>query len=341
MKNWIYLFTASCLIFGSCTNTRKSEEPEKYQLHIHIDSLQQGTQYACTHFPKNIKRGLSLAFRCSFERFTSVSFGKGKGEYRCGYFQITADSLFYRINRNGEANDTAVYAAAHGLTISRHLGFSVTDNAGNFTGTLTAPGKTFRFSTASSNENNGILFFSGEQDMQHVDIFASCRQMQHPVWMFGDSYFGFGENRVIGALLDKGLGDVYINGLAGQNSENAYRELEKSLQYGCPKLLVWCLGMNDNYSDYVRFVQAVKSLGDRYGFEVVYEIVPTVLDRDKSRFQEYIRSTGYRTFDAYEAVGGMPEWHEGYQSSDRVHPTPQGAQAIAGQMLKEIPELKK
>ena len=136
MKNWIYLFTASCLIFSSCTGTKKSEGPEKYQLHMHIDSLQQGTQYACTHFPKNIKRGLSLAFRCSFERFTSVSFGKGKGGYRCGYFQITADSLFYRINRNGEANDTAVYAAAHGLTISRHLGFSVADNDGNFTGTL-------------------------------------------------------------------------------------------------------------------------------------------------------------------------------------------------------------
>ena len=341
MKNWIYLFATGCLVFSSCTDTPNSDDTDKYQLHTHFDTLQQEIQYTDTQFPKNIKRGLSLAFRCSFEQFTSATFGKGKGGYRSGYFQITADSLFYRINRNGEANDTAIYAAAHGLTISRQLGFSATDNAGNFMGTLSTPGGKFRFSTASSNENNGDLFFIGEQDMQQIDIFASCQQMQHPVWMFGDSYFGFGENRIIGALLDKGLGDVYINGLAGQNSENAYRELEKSLQYGCPKLLVWCLGMNDNYTNYTRFVQEVKSLGDQYGFEVVYEIVPSVLDRDKSRFQEYIRSTGYRTFDAYEAVGGTPEWYEGYQSSDRVHPTPQGAQAIAEQMLKEIPELKK
>lgn len=310
-------------------------------LHLTIPHLSAEETYSNTEFPKNIKRGLMLGCHFEFDSTTPFSyaeFGKGKG-YRSGYVKITKDSLFYMKNNNGESEDVVAAKFKHNLLISKFLNIIMTDNDGIFSCSIMSYCGMYNCSFTSSGENNGDLFFSAGQDTKNIIISATCNRFKKPIWIFGDSYFGTNTSRIIGCLEKLGYCDCYINAIAGQKSINAFPELTKSLKYGTPSLLLWCLGMNDGISNYKKYIDEVYSLSRSKGIEVVFLLVPSTETRDKDEHRKYLKDLGVRCIDAYSAVGSIPSWYDGFLHSDKVHPTSIGAYSIACQFLIDIPEL--
>lgn len=162
-----------------------------------------------------------------------------------------------------------------------------------------------------------------------------------PVWAFGDSYFGVSTNRWIGQIRDFGFFNFLIDGLAGQNSNGAYNDLIKALEFGTPKYLLWCLGMNDEDTVFKSTFDKVKAICLQRGITLIAATIPTVPGRSKEIISQYVRDSGVRYIDFYKAMGAAPEgtWYEGYLSSDEVHPTELGAKAQATQVLIDFPEL--
>lgn len=130
-------------------------------------------------------------------------------------------------------------------------------------------------------------------------------------------------------------------GLAGLNSSGAYNNLVKSLNFGTPKFLVGCLGMNDDENGYKTYLDNVIALCEAKGIELILYKVPTVPTRDRSAINAYMESKGLRYVDAYKAVGAEADgtWYDGFQAGDGVHPTQLGAKAISMRMLVDVPEI--
>jgi hypothetical protein len=278
---------------------------------------------------------------CHFEfdselPFSYVEFGKGKG-YLAGYVKITHDSLFYLKEKNEEYVVSAKFR--HNLELSKFLNIILTDNDGIFSCSLMSYSGIYNCSFTSSGSNCGDLFFLSGQETKNIIISATCNRFKKPIWMFGDSYFGTNTSRIIGCLENLGYCDCYINGKSGQTSIGAFPELTKSLQYGTPSLLLWCLGMNDNINNYKKYIDEVYSLSRSKGIEVAFLLVPTTETRDKTEHRKYLKDLGVRCIDAYSAVGSNPSWYEGFLDTDKVHPSSKGAYSIACQFLIDIPEL--
>ena len=74
---------------------------------------------------------------------------------------------------------------------------------------------------------------------------------------------------------------------------------------------------------------------------MIYYAPPTVPARNKDNFKSYLQGLGVRFIDSYSAVGANTDgtWYSGYQSSDSVHPTSLGSNAILMQYLSDAPEI--
>ena len=310
-------------------------------LHLTIPHLSAEETYTNTEFPQNIKRGLMLSCHFEFDSespFSYVEFGKGKG-YRAGYLKITKDSLFYVKNKNGENEDVVAAKFKHNLQLSKFLNIILTDNDGIFSCSIMSYSGIYNCSFTSSGENNGDLFFSVGQESKNIIISVTCNRFKKPIWMFGDSYFGTNTSRIIGCLENLGYCNCYVNAIAGQSSTRAFSELTKSLKFGTPSLLLWCLGMNDDIKNYKKYIDEVYSLSKNKGIEVAFMLVPTTEKKDKTEHRKYLKDLGVRCIDAYSAVGSNPSWYEGFLDTDKVHPSSKGAYSIACQFLIDIPEL--
>ena len=182
---------------------------------------------------------------------------------------------------------------------------------------------------------------TGGQPLSNIKLTITCKDFLHPVWSFGDSYFGIGSGRWPGSMKTFGYFNFLINGLAGQSSPGAYADLLKCLNYGTPKYIIWCLGMNDADASYIETLNLLKSLCDSKNIKLILSTVPTVPSRNKEVIKTTVLSSGNRYIDFYKAVGannaGM--WYSGYLSADEVHPNQVGADALATQVLIDFPEL--
>lgn len=178
------------------------------------------------------------------------------------------------------------------------------------------------------------------------------------IWLFGDSYIGYGETSWTRYIADRGFDKWLLNGYPGQtqrslnNSVGGYEDLVSLLSLGSiPTYVVWGLGMNgDNDTESAgsytinstqkAAVDAVVSLCSQYGIIPVFCTIPTVPERQRTGYNNYIRSLGYRYIDIADAVGSdsSGNWNEGLLSSDNVHPTQAGAKVIAARALLDFPE---
>ena len=308
-----------------------------------VDSLSSGTTLELSEFPKNLKKGLSMTFYANFETFTSVTVGKGYGSYRGDWFEIDSTNIVWK---HYESEESTRETKAHGFTISGFLMVALNvdeDSICHVTLSTLSDTATFTFNWVY--EQNGLPFVFGGQDMTNVELGAVANDIDCPVWLFGDSYFGVGSNRIIGQLKNLGYADYcLIDGLAGQGSSGAYSDLEKLIALGgVPKMLIWCLGMNDSASNYQTNLAKLKGLSEKYGFELVLQKVPVVPARieQNTGVNVIVAESGLRYIDAYKAVGAddTGTWYTDYLSSDKVHPSVNGAKAIATRMLIDVPEI--
>jgi hypothetical protein len=300
-------------------------------------SLTTGNIIEVTDFPFHIKKGLAMSFTADLTLAGSVTFGKGFAKYRGEYFVIDATNIVYYYD------SVLTTTKPHGLTISTFLKASFsTDDNGIASVLVQSLGGYFKTTFQMSNEMNFEPFIKSDgQTITNVKLTATCKDFQNSVWSYGDSYFGITPSRWPGTMKTFGYFNFLINGLAGQGSAAAYADFLRCLNYGTPKYVFWCLGMNDTDTVYIQNLNNVVLKCAEKNIILILGNIPTVPTRNKEIIKATVLNSGFRFVDFYKAMGtnSAGNWYAGYLSSDGVHPNQIGADALAMQVLIDFPEI--
>lgn len=304
-------------------------------------TLSSGSTLEDDEFPLNLKKGLAMSFYAEFSTFpTSIYFGKGYNLWRGYWFEIDSTNI---VLKSYDTVENIMDTQSHGLTFDTFIKCSFTvDNEGIanlILQTITGYFKT-TFDYDYEGCNTPFLTTIG-QDLTDVKMTCGCSEFQRQVWIFGDSYVSVADVRWPYYLHDFGYFNFLLNGLSGGTSEGLYSDLIKCLKYGTPKYIVWLLGMNDSYANFVTYFDKVKELCIGLDIELIVSTIPTVPIVDNEAKKTYVESSGLRYVDFYKAVGAdaLGAWYSGYLYTDQVHPTALGAQALATQILVDFPEI--
>lgn len=305
------------------------------------ETLNDSETLTLNNFPWHIKKRLIMSFSASITSFTSIIIGKGLEKYRGDYLKIDTTNI---TQLHYEQEESQKETTTHGLTIDTFIKVSLlSDNSGYLYVILQSKTGMFKyvFKQWAYEANWAPFVKSVGSTLTDLKFNAGCQDFRLPVWAFGDSYFGVASNRWIGVMRDLKFFNFLINGLAGQGSPEAYNDFIRCLNFGTPKYLIWCLGMNGGDDSFISTFDKVKYLCENKGITLIAATIPTVPDRNKEVISQYVRDSGVRYIDFYKAMGTNTEgvWYEGYLDSDKVHPTSMGAQAQAMQVLVDFPEL--
>lgn len=177
----------------------------------------------------------------------------------------------------------------------------------------------------------------------------TCTDLCKAIWMFGDSYFAYSDARWTYYLHQYGYDqNCLLDGFPGEGGVNGRVAFNNLLQYGTPKVAVWCLGMNDTTdsesapaTNWVTNRDLFLQYCQNNNVTPIFGTIPTVPSINHEQKNAWIRSSGYRYIDFAKAVGSNANgvWYSGMLSSDNVHPTAQGARALFAQVLIDFPEI--
>ena len=296
-----------------------------------------------TDYPKYIKRCFNLSAVGKITTFEQLDLGVGKDTQNGTFLRVDGTNIYFC--RYYQGNPHYNYTQAHGLTITDFIDVSVYMDDGEMTARIATFGGVFKYTFPRqidmevygtpfvlANENTSLTGFSFR---------AGGVRFRKPIWIVGDSYCSWYSQRWPKQLsVSFDVKDFLLCGLAGGQSGQMYSELQRMLNYGTPKFLVWCLGMNDSYADWNGVYGTLKELCESKGITLVLQTIPWPEDGNKSDINNAVIASGLRYFDAYSAVSSDANgtWYTGY-CADGVHPTEEGAKALAARFLVDFPEI--
>lgn len=294
-----------------------------------------------TAFPYHIKNGQDFSFTSKFSGSPNLSIGCGYQTYRGRWFTVTSSSISLI---KYEDSMSIAKTVNHNLTLKDFVKINIHFANEKVIFTLATNGGTYSYNFDWDFEWCGSLFIKTTgtgNTLSNCTLTASSEKLNKDVWLFGDSYFGVNSERVIGHLKDLGYFDnLLINGLAGQNSTGAMKDLKRCLALGTPKTLVWCLGMNDDTTSYTTNVTSLINLCKEKGIKLVLTKIPSVPDKDKSEINTFIDNSGCIFINWFDAVvSSSGEWYTNTLSGDNVHPNELGAKLLAMQMLVDSTDI--
>ena len=309
-----------------------------------------------THdYPQSIKDN-QISFYGKFDSFGTLTIGRGvtNNAYSGCRFEITTTNITLSKYDGSWAQQATV---EHGLSMNTYVKVHVSERKNKvllFVQTLTGSFE-HEFDYWSA---NGLIAVKSSTAMTDTLLSLSNPSFKCPVWMFGDSYYGVDTpNRQRYWLRKWGYENVLVQSFGGQGSNDAYNDLLRCLNFGTPKYIVWSIGMNDDNSGVLSDIttgvwyttyQKVKKICEAMDIELILTTIPEVRGGypNKDAISEVVRNSGLRYIDAAKAVGSNAdgEWYGNgteydYQSSDNVHPSENGAKAIATQFLLDFPEI--
>lgn len=297
------------------------------------------TKITLSEFPRYLKNSQEFSFSGNFESFAGLLIGKGYNEYRGHWFYIDGTRI---VHHSYENSDSIVETVDHELTIDKYISISIDVKGHDCAVNINTMSGTFSHIFNWACEACGEPFVKFTNMMTDVVFSGTSTKFEKKMWMFGDSYFGVTDERVIGQLKNLGyFNDILVNGLAGQGSSGAYSDLLRCLDFGHPTYLVWCLGMNDDEASYSKYLPKLIDLCNTKGINLIVAKIPTVPNKNKEGINAIVDESGLRYVDFYSAVGANSAgaWRDGYLSGDRVHPTELGAKALAMRLLIDVPEI--
>ena len=333
------------------TIPRKGAETEKYT------SLSAGT-YILENFPKYLKMGRTVTLSADVEQFETIEIGIINTTKRT----ITIDSTNITIATDGTSRKTD----AHGLTISGQLRVTFVADMFEAKAIIDCNGEQYIFKYTSNSYayanyldcsayGNAGMIVGGSTILNNVILSASSNYFDKDVWILGDSYTSIDSsarwpNHV---LFDFEYKNFMICGLSGGSSAQLYADLEKCLQYGTPKEIIWLLGMNNGdladapNPSWLENLEKVENICKEKGIELVLGTIPctNMSTNDNSFKNEVIKSRGHRYINFAKAVGAEVKgssWYTGMKEPDPgIHPSELGAKVLAAQILADCPELTK
>ena len=303
-------------------------------------SVSGGGTIQVTDVPSDPKNGLFFSCRFSFSEFTSLKIGKGYDTYRGAWIEITPSAI---ISKTYENSEHTVGSVNHGLTLSDYIFVSVSTGPDSKWHVVLNTSRGFFTTEFQLNyEFCGTSFATFGSAATSVNLAFGDSFYKRPVWLFGDSYVGI-DNPARWPYYIKSWGylNIMINGRAGRASAAAKADFEKALAFGRPKVVLWCMGMNDSDAAWLSNYRDVRKICEQNGIELILTTIPTTPTRNMETISEYVRNSGLRYIDFYKAVGANSsgEWYSGMLAKDNVHPTALGAEALAAQVLVDFPEI--
>ena len=333
------------------TIPRKGAETEKYA------RVTAGT-YILGSFPKYLKMGRTVTLSTDVEQFGTIEIGVINTTKRT----ITIDSTNITLATDGTSRKTE----AHGLTISGQLRVTFVADMFEAKAIIDCNGEQYIFKHTSNSYvyanhldcsayGNVGMIVGDSTILNNVVLSASSNYFGKDVWIFGDSYTSIDSsarwpNHV---LFDFEYKNFMICGLSGGSSAQLYADLEKCLQYGTPKEIIWLLGMNNGdladapNPSWLENLEKVEKVCEDKGIELVLGTIPCTNQQtnDNSFKNEVIKSRGHRYINFAKAVGAEikgSSWYEGMKEPDPgIHPSALGAKVLAAKILADCPELTK
>lgn len=299
-------------------------------------------------YPQYIKRCFNLTACGKISAFEQLDLGVGRDTFNGTFLRVDGTNIYFC--RYYQGNVHYGETQAHGLTITDFLDVSVYMDDGEMTARIATFGGVFKHTFARQNnmECYGKPFVTANANTALTDFAfrAAGVRFRLPIWVVGDSYCSWYSERWVKQLSTSfDVADFLLDGLAGGGSGTMFAELQKMLNYGTPKFLVWCLGMNDTFNDWNGIFNMLKTLCEENGITLVLQTIPFPENNptgaaQKALINAEIKASGFRYFDGYAAVSSDDNgtWYEGY-CADGVHTTTEGAKAMAARFLVDFPEI--
>lgn len=293
----------------------------------------------------NTKSGNVISFFCEIENMSTIKVGHGQNTYSSSSVRVRNNLLeIYRKDKE----DVLVKSYETNLTFEKFINIVITTNDNNTANVLLSSD-----SGVYTVENVEWIGCSGTVYAMAVsgtytnyELSYYCKDVLKPVWIFGDSYMSMWNVYTSEFGAKNFLNDSY----PGRNSskEQAIASLNKLIQKGKPKIIVWALGMNDQekvswgLAQWQTGYDVVKKICKTNNIELILVTIPNTPTMINTSKNEIIKSSGYRYVDIAELVGASEEnspWHDGLLSGDNVHPTELGRKLIAIKFMSDIPEM--
>ena len=292
--------------------------------------------------PQYLKRQFNLSFAAKISTFENVDIGVGKDTFNGTFLRVDATNIYLCRYYNG--NVSIVYTQAHGLTIGDFINISALMDDGILTARIGTISGVF---THSFNRLGGVDSYgkpfvtaSANSALTNYEFRYAGTEFRKPIWVIGDSYTSWYSQRWPVQMIDTlGVKSFMLDGLAGGTSATLFEELQKLLVYGTPKFLLWCLGMNDSYTNWQKTFDQLLALCEEKGITLVPQTIPWPDGGNKSEINAAIAASGLRYLDGYASVSSDNNgtWYHDY-SEDGVHTSVIGAKAMASRFLSDFPE---
>lgn len=294
-----------------------------------------------------IKDGQQIVFKGKFSSFNEVTIMfSGVGSTN----SVTVDSTNLIINNDKNSTITK----AHGLSITNDITILLEIKKSIMFVSVTSMGITFKFD-CSWNQTGGTpsecVASANGMTFSDASLSVNYSTANRDIWYFGDSYAKFGtDTRLPYYVVEYGYDkNVLFNAVSGGTSGGAITALSTLVEYGSPSIAVIATGMNDGSdadtttpaTNWMNGVQKFISLCKSNNIEPVLCTVPTVPTVNHEAKNTWVRSSGYRYIDYASAVGANAsgQWYTGMLSSDNVHPSTLGGNALFTQLITDLPEV--
>ncbi|MDR1543640.1 MAG: hypothetical protein LBS50_04365 [Prevotellaceae bacterium] len=289
-----------------------------------------------------INKNYKVCFDGEIEKFGTLFIGKGDNRYLSSYLTVTNDSVFVFIKTDSVRRQAAY---SHNLLLNKYLLIQVDRKLDSADILLTNGFDTSKITSKFTGMDNPFVRSVGTK-IKVKNFSFVCDEYQNDVWIFGDSYMSCANPaRWTYWIYNQGF-DFLCDGLPGGKSIHSYDFLRTALTINKPKYLVWCLGMNDGSDrfftniSWLLYTKKIEKLCKENDITLIFGIIPTCQRVFNKYKNDYIRKSGYRYVDFEKALlDEKGNWKNGF-CADGVHPTEQGAKAMAKQFLNDFPEIK-
>lgn len=293
----------------------------------------------------NTKSGNIISFYATISGMSTIKIGHGTASYASANIRIRNNTM--ELHRQ-DSEDVLVNTYTHNLTFSKFIDVVIETHLDNTASiTLASESGSYHIDNVEWLGSSGNVFATAVSGIYtNCELSYYCKDINKPVWIFGDSYMSQWNVYAYAYGAKKWLNDSY----PGRNSteEQAVASIKKDIEKGKPEIIVWALGMNDQekYSwgltQWKNGYEAVKDICEKNDIELILVTIPNTPIMKNTGKNEIIKESGYRYVDIAALVGGESEgasWYEGMLSADNVHGSEIGRKAIALKMMTDIPEM--
>lgn len=202
---------------------------------------------------------------------------------------------------------------------------------------------------------------SSKSSFTNCTISAAILDINKPIWIFGDSWVSLYDTRWVGQAISLGYDKGWLlDGHAGRTTEEALESFKNLIAVKQPKMVVWCMGMNnmdvDNSTPNAKWLESTQEvirICNLYDITLVLATIPSTPSaqgdytggspRNNNAKNDWIVASGYRYFDQVSALGAdrNGNWINDYWQSatNHTHTNEKGARALLMRLIADVPEV--